>query len=221
MVLDFIEVDDAIKKRDLEQIELLLKDDIFLKAIGINAQQMEKPEYFSVLTDVKKAHEMMTSQEIWDLPEPWPFQYFVGVVEDEAGRLKYENGLVNEERLRLGRVFRSKFDDFSRNFFEIVSDSFRRNEVRSFLASTLEGVVVDEQNFQEIINVFFNEIHNYISRIIEGICYAGMDQSPLFKQMYKAFLTGGIPCGWIGPLPEDGGEPSECLQILHFGGALH
>ena len=47
---------------------------------------------FPVVTDIDKACMYMTSQEIWDFPEPRPFQYFSGIVGDEVARLEYETG---------------------------------------------------------------------------------------------------------------------------------
>ena len=45
----------------------------------------------------------------------------------------------------------------------------------------------------------------------------GVSKSPIFTRMFEGFETGGFPCGWIGPLPEDGGDPVEAVAVFHLG----
>ena len=53
---------------------------------------------------------------------------------------------------------------------------------------------------------------------IDTALLGGMNRSPIFTRMLEAFETGGIPCGWLGPLlPEDGGDPVRAIALLHFG----
>lgn len=90
---DSFTTDDPVTRRDLERVGTLLRSDMFLKGLGVRAEECLIPNNFPVVTDVIRADELQVPQELWDLPKPWPYNEIVGVVEEEAGRMRYRTGI--------------------------------------------------------------------------------------------------------------------------------
>ncbi|KKD57840.1 hypothetical protein RN22_24240 [Grimontia sp. AD028] len=217
MISDLFPFNDGLKNNDLDKIDDLVCSNGFLGGLGVCAKEKHLTLDFPHLHDVSKSYEMMTSQEIWDLPEPLPYQYFPGILEDEAGRLQYETGLNNTERENIAKVYRAGVDRLGLYLFDKIDGAYTRHNIEVFLSDvTCEHS--HEKGLDWIIkNGIRNEIEGYFEYIVKGICYGGLYKSPIFSRVYEAFLTGGIPCGWVGPTPEDGGEPVNSIQLLHFG----
>jgi hypothetical protein len=182
-------------------------------ALGCNANSAPSAAEFPIVTDINLACLQMTSQEMWDLPKPWPYQYFPGVVEDEAARLEFETGLSKSKRAELNEQYQVNIDGFVTACFDLIERKFNEYGVKDFLKANIGTGKIEFIN-----DVLQNEIQAYVQLMLAGVYFgSSLSQSPLFYRMYEAFKTGGIPCGWVGSLPEDGGDPKTCLQLLHFG----
>ena len=204
MIKDYFETDDEQHIKWLTALDDLIKSDLFLKAVGVNAAAVSQQHDFKIITDMDKAYEMMCSQEVWDLPEPWPFQYFPGVLEFEVGRLAYKNGLSDEERRRIHNLEGKQYDNFKDYIKQIILEKGKH-----------EGVcdLYGHSRGEEILY----QLSDYISYIVTGILYAHLEGSPIYYRFFQAFQTGGFPCAWVGEAPEDGGKAEDCLQIFYLG----
>jgi hypothetical protein len=213
MILDYFSSDDSIVQRDLKKIDDLVNSSKFLMALGCNANSAPSAAEFPIVTDINLACLQMTSQEMWDLPEPWPYQYFPGVIEDEAARLEFKTGLSKSKRAKLNEQYQCNIDGFVTACFALINKRFNEYGVENFLT-----IKMGCEDFEFVNDVLQNGIQAYLQLMLAGIYFGpSLSQSSLFYRMYEAFITGGIPCGWVGSLPEDGGEPKACLQLLHFG----
>ena len=213
MILEIYENGWLGSPQDLQKLDNLVSGDTFLKTLGGPYGADLAATGFPIVNDIFLAHDMMTSQEMWDLPEPWPYQYFVGIVEDEAGRVKFRTGLNKEKYSTLRQSLSGRTDQLSLKLFEHLNAIYDKYGVKKFaerFSDTTKAEYI-------LLDSFQNEVFAYLHYMIQGALFAGLDNSPVFQRMYEAFLTGGIPCGWVGPLPEDGGEAVECMQLFHLG----
>jgi len=199
--------------KDLQKLDNLVSSDTFLKTLGGPYGANLAATGFPIVNDIFLADDMMTSQEMWDLLEPWPYQYFVGVIEDESGRLMYKTGVSKEKALAISDFIRVTSDAYAEQILRLLEQLYNKNNTLD-LADRFQ----DKSRAEYILtDSFKNSIIGYLHYMIKGALFAGLDNSPVFQRMYEAFLTGGIPCGWVGPLPEDGGDPVECMQLFHLG----
>lgn len=219
MISRLFETDDPVTRSDLERIHTLLENDIFLKGLGVNANDCLVPDDFPLVADIATAKEFILPQDLWDLPEPWPYQDFVGVVEEEAGRLYYRTGIPEDRRKEIKELSGRNTREFEPYLLDIIDFSYQRHHIDEYLREHGRSGPIDEKKFDHIVHgVFQNNIHGFIWYIIKAAYYGGLDNSPIFKRMLEAFETGGTPCGWLGPLPEDGGnDPIKAVTLLHFG----
>ncbi|WP_068086705.1 hypothetical protein [Polycladidibacter stylochi] len=217
MILDFFPIRDESKRADLLKIDELIRSDDFLRGVGVHAQTSSVALDIPLVRDVPKAFDMMTSQEIWDLPEPWPYQYFPGIVEDESGRIQFKAGLDNTERLSISQICSEGMDQFGQYINRCIDDACARHNIEKFLLSAPFEKSTEEDLEWMISSILRNEVVNYLQYMTEAICFVGLKRTPIFTRVYEAFLTGGIPCGWVGAEPEEGGDPIKCIQLLHYG----
>ncbi|MBT2971690.1 MAG: hypothetical protein KME56_17455 [Candidatus Thiodiazotropha sp. (ex Ctena orbiculata)] len=213
MIFDYFEADDPLKHRDLQRIDDLLSSDHFLKALGKDAHALMVPDDFPVVTDVIYAEKMLHSQEIWDMPEPWPYQYFA----DITGRINPYDHVTIEERIEIEKIRKKNIDAYTKNIILFLDSKYEEYQITQFLCESVDHEKFQKDVVVEIIRSFQSDIDAFIDNMIYASYYGGIDASPEIKRIYEAFLTGGIPCGWVGPLPEDGGDPNKCMQLLHFG----
>jgi len=201
---------------DLLRIENMLLSPAFLAGIGANSIGMIIPPGIPVTSNIATAHDMMTSQNIWNMPRPWPYQYFVGEVEDEVSAYTYGGTMTTFERKARLAVYQDNADGFRKKIFKHFEEVYRSQGIVDFLH---EKNLANLRNFKFIVeNSFKNEIKAYIGYMLEMTFLVGLKSSSFFTRMIELFEVGGVPCGWLGDVRfSEGADPRQCMAMLHFG----
>ena len=71
----------------------------------------------------------MAPVKIYDLPDPWPYQLFPLMIEEESGRLMYCTGLSIERRNAIEAQFRGKLARFGDYVMDRIDGVFEHNDV--------------------------------------------------------------------------------------------
>lgn len=212
-------------EEDISRIDALIHSKNFLKGLGKNAHILQMPKDFPIVDNYLKAAEMLLSESIYDTPKPWPYQCFMEVWEEEDGRIKFNSSLSDVDRIKIGDDIERKknqYGDFGGDIFKLIKLQYDRHEIKEFLLNRVTPIEDTEEwisdNPEDIIcNGFPNEIEGFINGLINTSFYIGLKKSPFYARILDAFETGGLPAGWIGQKPEDGGNPKNCIQLLHYG----
>ena len=217
-IWDSFITDDPTTRRDMERIGALVLSDTFLKGLGANAEECVIPSDFPVVTDILRAKELLVPQELWDLPEPWPYEEIVSVVGEEAGRLTYKTGISTQRRQEIDS-FRHEWNRrIDVPLLDHIDTFYERYDIKTYLRKKSASPQLEEETFERIAeNTFKNNIHGFILYVTEAAYLGGVSKSPIFARMLESFEIGGFPCGWIGPLPEDGGDPVKAVAVFHLG----
>lgn len=218
----FSACENNIIRSDIGKIELVVTSDRFLRGLGKKSKNEVINLDAPIIGDLLEAHSMMTSQEVWDLPEPWPYQYFIGEVEDEAAKFEYGTVALSEERLKWLKIYRFQADTVNKRLMDHLYSVYQKNDINHFLAEIPELGDVDKTQFEFIVNNSLpNEICSYIHYMIEVAIMVGLENTLFFRRMLEIFSLGGLPCGWLGGTKhEDGADPEDCMAMLHFGKLL-
>jgi len=84
--------------------------------------------------------------------------------------------------------------------------------------SALSENDIDQKRLEEIVKeVYPNAVAGHFMSLAAASLFGGVESWPIADQFYKCFEIGGMPTGWVGSLPAEGGLPNECMQLLHFG----
>lgn len=225
-LIDIFSPTDTKVTEDIKRIDNLIHGDIFLKGIGINSLELEKPVAFPVIDNYLKAAEMLLSESMYSMPEPWAYQCFMEVWEEEDGRIKFSSTMSSEKRIKINEYLEEKkemYGDFTGDMFNLINGKYVQHDVKEFLLGTnaskedIEDWIAEDLEYV-ICDNFPNEIEGFISGLIETSFYIGLENSAFYTRILEAFETGGIPAGWVGATPENGGgTPKNCLQLLHYG----
>lgn len=221
MIKELFETDNPRIREDLERIDQLVSCDTFLKGLGFRADDVPLPKGFPVVRDAAKAKELLIPADLYELPAPWPYQELFGVIEDEAGLWWTASAAKEEESYRYVELRTRISSDVEKVVDRHIESRLNSEGVVEKLRKAGNGASLDEKDFR-----FFAEDalpHNvsaHIDYMIEAAYSVGLKNSPLLNRMFEAFQTGGFPCGWLGPLPEDGGDPVKAIALLHFGRPL-
>lgn len=213
-------------RNDISRIDNVLHSDIFLKALGNQAQKLTLPQDFPICQNYLKAAEMLVSETIYDTPKPWVYQCFMEIYEEENGRIYFKSGLDNLKSQEISAHIRAKKGD-NEQFDQYILDLVNTRYIRYQISETLTALEISVDNVEDwlhepayvVNNIFLNEIYGWIDGLIDASYYCGLENSPFYHRICEAFETGGIPAGWIGPKPDEGGKPEDCLQLLHYGKA--
>lgn len=210
--------DDLVTRRDLERIGDMVLGDMFLKGLGAYAEECVIPSHFPVVTEILSAEELLSPGVLWSLPEPWPYNELVGVVQEEIGRLNYATGLSAQRLEEIQNFHKEWFGPIEIPLLERIYAVYQRNDILNCLRQRSVRQQADDETFERVAKeTFTNNMHGFVRCIAEAAYYGGMDESPIFNRMLEGFETGGFPCGWLGPLPEDGGDPVEAVAVFHLG----
>lgn len=220
MIEDFFHTEDPSTRRDLERVDELVCGETFLKGLGKFASDAPSPKGFPVVSDIVKADELLIPSDLYELPEPWPYQELYGVIEEESGRIQYRTGVPQAQINSIFLAMDRKSSKFDTALLGRVDEIYKKEKVIDQFRDSGNVEALGEKHFARFSEVLVpHNIHAHVHYIILAAYYGGIDKSPLFKRMFEAFQTGGFPCGWLGPLPEDGGDPREAIAVLHFGQA--
>jgi hypothetical protein len=218
MIEDFFETDNPATQADLRRIDKLVCSDVFLKGLGDRANDFPPPAGFPVVRDTVRARELLLPSALYELPEPWPYQEFFGVIEDEYCRIQYKTGMPEYEIDQIHCIMDRKSIKFGTAFDVHSGRVVAEEKIIEKLRAAGSRKDLPEAVFKEFSEVFLpHNVREHVYYIIMAAYFGGIDNSPLFKRMFEAFQSGGFPCGWLGPLPEDGGDPGTAVALLHFG----
>jgi len=204
------EVEDVGLRLRINEIESLLNSDYFLAGLFLDfAAKFESSDY-ELITDVQAAINLQYSQEIWDMEEPWPFQYFASELEDaESEAINYaEYPELKNERLQkawqhnLNGDFTKSFIDFVRNKLDAIRHVPSLNDKNIDFIDGLIG---------EIANLVYCQFHSLINVAL----IRDYRKSSFYSAMLDIYEQGAIPCGWMGAIPYlNGGDPRKCFAVL-------
>ncbi|PID61862.1 MAG: hypothetical protein CSB44_05125 [Gammaproteobacteria bacterium] len=209
-IKDFVQPFDDVAEVDFDRIDRFVQSDLFLRSLGSRQFESEAPEDIPIVCDIARAEYLMMSQEMWDEDDA-DEKYFVGVVEDSVRR--YSRYSHKEERMRL-ESYKNGMSEYASCFWKCFPDRLSKlNALECFMSSP------DNKADRSVVECFFsrdllNEVDAYIRRLVMGAMLGGLHSWPVADYLCKCFEWGYMPCGWIGPLPEDGGDPRKCMQVL-------
>ncbi len=220
MIEEYCDVDDPQMASDLKRIDAILCSSVFLKGLGVNASDAPSPMGFPVVADLVRAKELMRPTNLYHIPEPWPYQEFYTVVEEEWGRMAFCTGLSERSQYMLSQRIMGFSGPLASALQGLVAATLEVNQVHEHFVSR----DCSKLSEGELLLSFTSELvpHHIVSLVqymVRAVYYGGLDNSRINYRVLQAFETGGIPCGWLGPLPGEGGDPVEAIAVMHFGPA--
>ncbi|PID61861.1 MAG: hypothetical protein CSB44_05120 [Gammaproteobacteria bacterium] len=153
---------------------------------------------------------LMMSQEMWDEDDAEE-KYFVGVVEDSVEM--YTGYSYEECKARMRSHSEGSCSYIDAIWEWVVKRLSSLNALECFLSSP------ENRAGSSDVEYFFshdlpNEVGSYLHWFALGAQLGGLRSWPIADYLCKCFEWGYVPCGWIGPLPEDGGDPDKCIHLL-------
>lgn len=221
MIENYYKSDVNYLSQELINLEkLYLNNDYFLVGLNDSYKGKNFDKEIPIIQNIVRAEELMCSQDSCELPEPRSYQYFIGEIEDEIGRLRYKNEFHSEDNPKVIRVKRDAFDRVSNEMQIAVDQRIKELELVEFLSSRTELNCMETTQIESIVEYgVLSRIVSYLQSLLIAIECGGIRYSAFFTRMYEIFLCGGIPCGWIGVPSEQGGNPNQCMQMLYFDNA--
>lgn len=218
MIEEYCEMDDPLVQSELRRIDAMLCGDDFLNGLGVNAKNAPSSAGFPVVTDVVRARELMVPGRLDDFPDPKPYQEFYAVIGDEAERMEAQSGSSESRRVDLGYSTFAFSLELIRLVFKHAALAIDQHQARDNFLRAGGGRQFGDKNFTWFTDEFVpNYISSLVYHVIQAVYLVGLDGSRINMRVLEAFETGGMPCGWLGPLPEDGGDPVDAIAVLHFG----
>ena len=195
----------------------LLASDSLLKGLGQFSHTCPIPVSANVIRNFARADYLMNSKLMRDDPENQKNgdQYFQQILDGAVSQYEQNKYSSREAEKRLQPTY-GKNEELKAYLKQIINKAYERNDVRQLLSAMytdpdLKGVERHlDTNYPDII---FTCISSYIRAGYLG----GTESWSVCQHLFHSLESGGIPTGWIGPLPENGGVAEDCLQIIHFG----
>lgn len=218
MIEKFFDVCDPSMSSDLRRIDELLKWEGFLQGLGLQSKGLALPGGFPVVADVPRARHILVPGNA-DVPwEHCRHEEFCDIVSDEVVRLEtcneFEQSSKNQRDSELWKGRRGLFDDVEK----LVIDALELHDVRRNFLENGRGDRLSDRQFASFIDMHIPHyaVH-FIYYMVRAVYFGGLAKSRIHTRILEAFETGGFPCGWLGPLPENGGDPVRAVAVLHFG----
>ena len=217
MLLDIFEPFDNVSEECIVHAQTVLDSSIFLAGLGKLSSQTTIPQSTNVITDFERADYLMNSREMMSNPleRESGDQFFSDVLQGAFNYPGLETFSLEEKKKR-----KAQRGDYSQKLAEYVSlkmvEAYEKNDVRKLLEQKFSNA-----NAEGIHRHLDNHYHGVISTCIDNWInagyFGGLDDYPLCTELMNSLAIGGVPTGWVGPSPLNGGKGEDCLQIIHFG----
>lgn len=198
----------------LENTQALLNADYLLAGLGKDCASYSIPANFPVVTDLERSYYLIASQEMWAEDASGDDQFFEdinGAAVDRYERYEYDDVLIRQQSISKG------IGEMSDYLFSEVSNIIKTRGVVEHLNTAQTSSIEPAQVKSLVEDVYATSITGHFLALVEAAFFGGVESWPIAQHFQACYQTGGIPTGWVGPLPADGGVAQDCMQLLHFG----
>ncbi len=203
----YFDTEDAGLREVVERLRALVTSERLLVGLGKNADQVDIPPGFGVQTDLDLAQRMAYGDDLYGAPEPKPFVPFMTIMNNSV---KLENAGSSADKPQ---------QPMQQGFNEFGNDS-----EAALLASGRKHQVEDEfrrRGYDDVADDYYVFVSDQGGAMVDSILsagwFGGISCHPVAERMLECLETGGLPCGWIGTRPREGGNARDCMQMVHFG----
>ncbi|RZM69424.1 hypothetical protein C3B51_23510 [Pseudoalteromonas rubra] len=220
MLLNYQEIGSDSVKRELGLVQQVYTQDAFLKGLFLGSRLPEDLEGFRVFKDpINLDFRIQTPDYCNDEPEKWEFQNLPYILDDEQGRVTSE-GVYSDFNYRLAvqEKYKKVLWGFTDDFGAFPHQRISALRTKEHDLAMQKNFSLTSTNVEYIFHHLIPDIvHAHFVMIVDAAIFGGLDNSPILKRVLDCYRLGGMPGGWVGPLPEDGGTPEQCMELYHLG----
>ncbi|MDK1286643.1 hypothetical protein [Pseudoalteromonas umbrosa] len=204
---------------DLKEIEAVYTSRTFLSGLFLGSNIPKNIEGIRVYNDAKEIDmRIETTGNYYDNPDSYDFEHFPDILEDETGRIRYQGTYSYEEAVKLEENFKALTSHFTGNFGKFVD-----NVLAAHIDSTSYSKIAEHAEMPlKHVHWLFERCLSYVVHanfimMVDAAILGGLKNSPISQRMLDCYRLGGMPGGWVGPLPKDGGLARDCMELYHLG----
>jgi len=204
----YFDTEDAGLREVVERLRALVTSERLLVGLGKDAGQVEIPPGFGVQTDLDLAQRMAYGDDMYGVPEPLPFEPFLDVMNNSVSAS--DAGIRPSDKPQ--QPMQKGFREFGWGSETAILEAGKRHQVEDEFR---------RRGFDDVANEYYVFVGDQggamVDRILSAGWFGGIACHPVAERMLECLETGGLPCGWIGTRPREGGNARECMQMVHFG----
>ncbi|MDK1286651.1 hypothetical protein [Pseudoalteromonas umbrosa] len=220
MLLDYQSIDSEIIISDLKKIYNVYTQEQFMSGLFLGSTLPDNLEGFRLYKDpINLDFRIQTPDYCDDEPEKWNFKNLPHILEDEGGRVETE-GVYSDFNYRLAvqEKYKKILWGFTDDFGAFPHDRMSVLRTKEHDIAMQKAFSLTSTNVEYIFyHLIPDVIHAHFVMIMDAAIFGGLDNSPIFSRLLDCYRLGGMPGGWVGPLPEDGGTPEQCMELYHLG----
>ncbi|KZW98150.1 hypothetical protein JL49_25145 [Pseudoalteromonas luteoviolacea] len=204
---------------DLKKIEAVYTGENFLSGLFLNSRLPDNLEGFRVYNDVKCIDmRIETSGDYYDNPDNYPFRHFPDILEDESGRITYRGVYSFDEAMNIQDQYEGLVNQFTSKFGKIVDNALAVHLDDSTYSKIAAHADMPTKHVQWLFERCLSYVvHSNFIMMVDAAVLGGLENSPISQRILDCYRLGGMPGGWVGPMPEDGGLAKDCIELYHLG----
>ncbi|PCK30193.1 hypothetical protein [Pseudoalteromonas piscicida] len=220
MLLSYQAIESVQLKKDLELIEHIYTQDTFMSGLFLGSALPKDLEGFRVFRDpINLDMRIQTPGYCSDEPEKWPFQNMPYILDDERSRVKYDGVYKDLKNIMLTKKkYKEILKGFSKDFGCFSEQRMIDLRTKEHDSAMQKEFSLTEVNVEYIFyHLIPDIIHAHFVQIVDAAIFGGIEHSPIAERLLDCYRLGGMPGGWVGPKPEDGGDVMQCMELYHLG----
>lgn len=220
VLLSYQAIESEQVKQELELIEHIYTHDTFMSGLFLGSCLPKDLEGFRIFRDpINLDMRIETPGYCSDEPEKWPFQNLPYILDDEQARVKYD-GVYKEFKdvLAVKKKYKKVVDGFVDDFGRYSHERMTALRTKEHDLAMQKQFSLTEANVEYIFyHLIPDIIHAHFVQIVDAAIFGGLEHSPIAQRLLDCYRLGGMPGGWVGPTPEDGGDALQCMELYHLG----
>ncbi|NTS78426.1 hypothetical protein HR060_16375 [Catenovulum sp. SM1970] len=222
MLLDFQTIDDVKLKTELTEIQAVIDSSAFLQGLFVESQIPENTEGFRIFSDpINLDMRIQTPGYYYDDPEKWSFRDLSNILGEEESRIMYEGVFPSyNEVLEVKELYWELIKGVADKTETPVNNQILKLMKRysDYSVSLQNKFNLTENNVNYIFKLVVpNVVQEHILLLVKAAVFGGLEHSPICQRVLDCYRLGGMPGGWVGPLPENGGKAKDCIELYHLG----
>ncbi|WP_018693708.1 hypothetical protein [Algicola sagamiensis] len=218
MIFEFFNPESEQQAIEIRRVDKALLSPCFLSGLSTKSLYEIAKSDFLLTTDFPSLPMRLDGHDQYYDKER-DFENYTEILEEEAGRVQFCGVVSQEESSRIFTATTESFNKMTNILWNHINKKVLELGLKAEYGELSKKFCLEIKEVEWIYeNCLLTVIHNDFYFILKAIVFGGLSNSALALRILEAYETGGIPGGWVGPLPEDDGKPEDCLQLFHFGG---
>ncbi|MCF6443082.1 hypothetical protein L1077_27015 [Pseudoalteromonas luteoviolacea] len=221
MLLDYQKIGSAQIEKELKMVQGVYTQEAFLSGLFLGSYLPNDLDGFRIFSDPYNLDtRIQTPDDYMDEPEKWEFKHFNDILGWNEGTKGFYKGFYKDydDVLALKKEYKCILYGFLDDFYDLILQRIAKYRSKEHEQLIRAKYSLTARNVEYLyVDLIPDIILEHFYEIVSEVIFGGLSKSTINTRVLDCYRLGGMPGGWVGPHPRDGGLAKDCMELYHLG----